>query len=286
MSGGRKAFPVTAALLAAFCLSACDRVQHLLHGPGFDTAAFETALDPVIGGPDTCVVIDDAKNGEELYRYGDHAVCNRPLAPCATFNAPMALIGLDAGVITPATVYPYDGSAQPTAVWRKDSDLATAFQWDTPWWWNKLAVGIGPDRFAKWLSAMGYGPGKVVGDPSAFWQGPAAGGGLFISTGDQAAFLRKLYAGGLPVSAAAAKTLEALMVEDRRGDAVVSGMVASCPSIADASRNLGWWVGRIDSPKRSLVFAMSIEGQNALPGMEIRTRMTPILIQAGLLPST
>jgi hypothetical protein len=66
---------------------------------------------------------------------------------------------------------------------------------------------------------------------------------------------------------------------------VLSGLVGSCPSIADNSRNLGWWAGRIRSAKRDLIFAMSIEGQNALPGLEIRRRATPIFEQVGLLPA-
>jgi beta-lactamase class D len=266
-------------------LGGCGRIQRLIHGPGFDTGVLDAQLDPIIGGPDTCVVIVDTASGAELYRYGDHAVCNRPLAPCAAFNAPMALIGLDTGVIKPDTVWPWDGSAQPSEQWRKDANLASAFQWDTPWWWRRLAQAIGPDRFAQRLSAFGYGQGRPVGDPLAFWQGPAAGGGLFISSHDQAAFLRKLYLGQLPVSPAAARTVQGLMIEETRGDTTLSGLTASCPSIADNSRNLGWWVGRIQSPRRDVIFAMSIEGQNALPGMEIRSRATPILVQAGLLPA-
>jgi beta-lactamase class D len=132
---------------------------------------------------------------------------------------------------------------------------------------------------------MGYGQGKPVGDPLAFWQGPAAGGGLFISTNDQAAFLRRLYLGKLPVSAAAARTVQGLMVEETHGAATLSGVTGSCSSIADNSRELGWWAGRIQGPKRNLIFAVSMEGVNALPGMEIRTRLTPILVQSGLLPA-
>jgi hypothetical protein len=43
-------------------------------------------------------------------------------------------------------------------------------------------------------------------------------------------------------------------------------------------------MGRIQGPRHDVIFAMSIEGANALPGMELRTRAEPILAQAGLLP--
>jgi beta-lactamase class D len=266
-------------------LGGCDRIHRLLHGPGFDTAKLESALDPAIGGPDTCVLIKDTASGETLYRYGDHAVCDRPLAPCATFNAPMALIGLDEGKIAPGAPWPWDGSPQQAEAWRKPTDLAAAFQWNTPWWWRRLAGAIGPREFARRLPAFGYGAGQPVGDPLAFWQGPAAGGGLFVSTNDQADFLRRLYTGALPVTAAASASVQGLMVEETRGDTTLSGLIGSCPSNADASRSLGWWVGRIKSPRRDLIFAISIEGERAIPGLEIRNRITPILTQVGLLPA-
>ena len=261
--------------------------MRLVHGPGFDTSKLDAGLDPAVGGPDTCVVIVDTATGAELYRYGDHAVCNRPLAPCATFYAPMALIGLDDGKVRLGEVWRWDGSAQPTALWRQDADLGQAFQTGAPWWWRKLAADIGPQRFAERLTAFGYGQGRAVGDPLAFWQGPAAGGGLFLSSNNQAAFLRRLYRGELPgVSAQAAASMQGLMVEERRGDAVVSGLYGYCSSIADNSRNVGWWAGRLKSGKRDVIFAISIEGLNALPGLEIRRRAEPVFTAAGLLPAS
>lgn len=286
MTGVLSRLTLIAAFAAALSLGACGRIERLIHGPGFDTQQLDAALDPAIGGPDTCVVIIDTHDGGELYRYGDHAVCNRPLAPCATFNATMALIGLDEGLIRPDTRLPYDGSPQPAVEWRRDADLADALQWNPPWWWRRLARSIGPREFAHRLAAFHYGQGRPIGEPLTFWRGPAAGGGLFISTNAQAAFLRRLYLGRLPVSPAAARTVENLMVEEQRGPVTVSGLTGSCASIADSSRSLGWWIGRIQGPGRDVIFAMSIEGANALPGMEIRSRVTPILTQAGLLPAS
>jgi hypothetical protein len=45
-------------------------------------------------------------------------------------------------------------------------------------------------------------------------------------------------------------------------------------------------VGRIKGPAQDLVFALSIESANPLSGREIRSRMLPILTQAGLLPTS
>jgi beta-lactamase class D len=273
-------------ILAGLCLTlpACDKLPGHA-GPAFDKAALETALDPTVGGPDTCVVIDDARSGAELYRYGMQSVCNRPLAPCATFHIPMTLIGLDAAKLKPGDTWAWDGRIQPYKAWEHDADLAAAWRMGTGWFFQRLALQIGPERFGRQLSAFGYGQGAAVGKLDAFWQGPAAGGGLFISTRGQAQFLRRLARGDLPVKPDAIKTVQGLMADQTVGATTLSDQGGDCPSIADASRNVSWWVGRIQGPDRDLVFAVSIESANALPATEIRSRMRPILAKVGLLPA-
>jgi beta-lactamase class D len=120
--------------------------------------------------------------------------------------------------------------------------------------------------------------------------GPAAGGGLFVSTRNQADLLRKLAGARLPARPDAQGTVQSLMADVVRGQTELYDLGASCPSIADASRDVSWWIGRIKGPKvdgndRDLVFALSIESARPLSGREIRSRMLPILTQAGLLPA-
>ncbi len=272
-------------IAAALALSGCDKLPGR-SGPAFDKAQLEAALDPSVGGPDTCVLVDDVKTGSELYRYGAQSVCNRPLAPCNTFNIPLTLIALDDAALNPAEVRKWDGKIQPYKVWEHDTDLAGAWRTGAAWYFQRLAREIGPARFKQQLSAFDYGQGAVVGNPEAFWQGPAAGGGLFISTRGQAAFLRKAALGQLPVKPQSLKTVQALSADGMRGTAALSDIGASCPSTADDSRSVSWWVGRIQGPDRDLVFTVSIESQNPLPGSEIRSRALPIFTRVGLLPST
>ncbi|MEI9892128.1 MAG: penicillin-binding transpeptidase domain-containing protein [Caulobacteraceae bacterium] len=148
-----------------------------------------------MGGPDTCMVIDDVKTGAELYRYGAPSVCNRPLPPCNTFNLPLALIGLDDGKLKPGETWAWDGKVQPYRAWEHDADLAGAWRTGAGWYFQRLAGAIGPDRFKQRLSAFGYGQGAPIGNPTAFWQGPAAGGGLFISHRGPGAFPEEAGAG-------------------------------------------------------------------------------------------
>jgi beta-lactamase class D len=272
---GLSALLAAAALLLVACNPAAD----------INTERLEAELDPAVGGPDTCVVIDEVKSGREVYRYGAESVCNRPLAPCATFQIPMALIGLSDGQLKPDETWMWDGQAQPYKAWEHDMDLKAAWRSGADWYFRRLARAIGAPRFRQALSAFGYGQGAPVGRPDSFWEGPAAGGGLFLSTRNQAQVLRRLALGSLPVKPEAAAAVEGLMADQTRGAATLSDLGATCPSIADASRNVSWWVARIKGSGQDLVLALSIESENPLPGAEIRSRMLPILTDARLLPA-
>ena len=60
------------------------------------------------------------------------------------------------------------------------------------------------------------------------------------------------------------------------------GRMASCPSLPDGSRQVGWAEGRVQSTKRNLVFSAVMEGENALPGHEINARLFDAFQKAGL----
>jgi beta-lactamase class D len=271
--------------MAALALAGCDRLPGSGPKLGLDKDRFEAALDPAVGGPDTCMVIKETERGAELYRYGAESVCNRALPPCATFEIPLTVIGLSDGKVAPGDVWKWDGKVQPYKVWEHDMDLAGAWRSGTGWWFQRLALAIGTDRFKHELSAFGYGQGAPVGRPDAFWMGPAARGGLFLSTRNQADILRKLARGALPAKPEAQGAVQGLMAGAVRGQTQLYDLGASCSSIADDSRSVSWWIGRIKSPQHDLVFALSIESANPLSGLEIRSRMLPILTRAGLLPA-
>ena len=84
---------------------------------------------------------------------------------------------------------------------------------------------------------------------------------------------------GLPACDAAgllnAKT--ALQFATRPG-----GRFASCNSLPDGSRQVGWAEGPVQSTKRSLVYSAVMEGQRALPGHEINARLYDAFQKAGL----
>ena len=287
-------------IISAFCLclalAACGKGGSIrlpkLQLPGsapFDTQALESAIDSGFGGLGTCVIIADTASGRELYRYNSNAVCMNPLPPCATFDVASALIGLDAGLITPQTVYRWDGSPQPVTEWQHDMDLPTAFKGGVQWWFQRLAGSIGPQLYQSRLEAFDYGDKTAAGTPAGFWMGPVAGGGkLAISARQQAQFLHRLYAGKLPVKPQTQAAVEQLLADETRGGYAVSGAVGDCPSLADRSQRVSWWIGRLKGPKADEVFAISMQQTTdaALPAQEVRVRAKSAFAQAGLWPES
>jgi hypothetical protein len=60
------------------------------------------------------------------------------------------------------------------------------------------------------------------------------------------------------------------------------GRFASCASLPDGSRMVGWAEGAVQSTKHSLVYSAVMEGQRALPGHEINARLYDAFSKAGL----
>jgi hypothetical protein len=61
------------------------------------------------------------------------------------------------------------------------------------------------------------------------------------------------------------------------------GRMASCASVADGSRQVGWAEGRVQSAAgRDLTYSAVMEGERALPGHEINARLYDAFQKAGL----
>ena len=281
------------ALAAVLAVGGCDKITAKLPvklpaigAAPFDKDRLESAIDGSFGGIGTCVVIADTASGEHLYRYNAPSACMRRLPPCSTFKIANSLIGLDAGVVTPQTVFKWDHTPQPVKAWEQDADMKTAFKNSIVWWYQRVAKAVGKPAYQERLKAFGYGDKAPDGPLTTFWLGPSVGGGLAISTDEEADFLHRLYTGRLPVKPASLAYVEQIMLNETRGDVVMSGKTGSCSSTADGARQVGWWVGRLKSAKHDYVFAASLESDNdtSLPGAEIERRVKTAFADAGLWP--
>jgi len=60
------------------------------------------------------------------------------------------------------------------------------------------------------------------------------------------------------------------------------GREASCSSVPDGSRTVGWAEGRVVSARHDFVYSAVMEGQRALPGHEMSSRLDDDFANAGL----
>src|SRR5262249_49187435 len=99
----------------------------------------------------------------------DRAECAHRTAPASTFKLPHALIALDTGVITPATVMKWDGTRYDFVSWRRDHTLETAIRSSVYPFFRRTATLIGRERMLKYLEAFDYGSKTYSGDQTTFW---------------------------------------------------------------------------------------------------------------------
>src|SRR4051812_36137484 len=62
--------------------------------------------------PQSCVELVEMTPGATPWKSNDTACATR-LSPASTFKIPHALVGLETGVVTTATVYEWDGTPHP-----------------------------------------------------------------------------------------------------------------------------------------------------------------------------
>lgn len=60
------------------------------------------------------------------------------------------------------------------------------------------------------------------------------------------------------------------------------GREVSCNSLPDGSRTVGWAAGRVKSAKHDFIYSAVMEGQRALPGHEMGSRLDDDFANAGL----
>ena len=117
---------------------------------------------------------------------------------------------------------------------------------------------------------------QVVGDPSTcVLLADRASGQVVYRYGEEANCARALPACDSPGTLDAR---DALKYASRPG-----GRMASCPSVPDGSRQVGWAEGPVRSVShRDLIYSAVMEGQRALPGHEINARLFDAFEKAGV----
>jgi beta-lactamase class D len=217
-----------------------------------------------------CTVILDAGSGGTLHRQG---ICDRRFSPASTFKIVLSLIGYDAGFLkdehAPSLDYrpgvkalKRDQKTVDPTIWMRDSIL---------WYSREITQALGPERFAAYVSKLGYGNGDVSGDPgrnnglTQAWLGSS----LEVTADEQARFVQRFVNHDLPVSERAYAMTQAVMPRfEARDGWIVRGKTGTAwhrdeAGELDSSRAQGWFVGWAERNGERIVFARVEEGRGS-----------------------
>ena len=233
-------------------------MRALMLAMGFGIAGLSQPAPPA-----TCVVILDTATGTTS-RSGSS--CDTRLPPASTYKIPHALIALETGVVTTTTVERWDGTPHPDQpLWDRDHSVLSAMRPSVLWFFQRIAPRIGAERARAWLQKFEYGNADPSGPIDVYW----VNGQLRISPDEQVRFLRRFYAGELPVAATHAGAVRDALdqkpgtVQNARG---VHTIDAQWPALATLNAKTGaaatasgesvsWLVGRLTVDGRNYVFA-------------------------------
>jgi len=265
------------------------RIVHLLAilMVGFACASVRAQdLSPFFRDTQGAFVLYDLKN-DRYVRYNAER-CRMRFSPKSTFKIPNSLIGLESGVIRDADFviqwnrqkYPPDNWTQePFKHWAQDHTLRSAIKYSVVWYYRELALRVGARRMNKYVKAFAYGNQDTSGEIDYFW----LGGGLKISADEQVEFLKKFYAGRLPVSKRSTEIVKDILVLEQTPDYKLSAKTGG-GSIAEGTY-IGWFVGYLETQGNVYFFACNLEGKSYPEIRDKRIEVTKrILRELGYLP--
>lgn len=223
----------------------------------------------------TFVVVD--KESGKRFVYNQKLADERD-SPCSTFKIFNSLVGLETGVIkNERHLMRWDGTKYDIDSWNRDQTLQSALTNSCVWYYQSLARDVGEDRMKNLVGKISYGNNDISGDIANFW----ISGKLRISPNEQVGLISRLIDDELPFSARNGAIVRGMMRLDQTSRGILYGKTGTSSRVGKNS--LGWFVGYVVKPGRTLVFATRIKGNDAAYGREARKITEGILKEATIL---
>lgn len=205
--------------------------------------------------------------------------------PCSSFKIWNTLIGIECQIISsPAdSFYKWDGETRVITAWNKDLTLKDAFGVSSVPAFQNLARKIGPVQMQKWIDTIGYGDRDISSGIDIFWLPREGKKSILISPEEQAHLIRKLVTGKLPFSENARNILKEIMFVKNTTKGTLYGKTGSGSNIGgDPKQSIGWFVGYVESSKKTYAFACLVKGENVV-GKNARDIVELILVKNEML---
>lgn len=170
--------------------------------------------------------------------------------PASTFKIPMALMGLDTGVVKDVEeVIPYSGTKEWLKDWERDMNLKEAMKLSNVAIFHQVARRVGLDRMREYLRLFDYGNQQTGDDVNRrYWlEGP-----MEISALQQVEFLRRLTGGDIPLKKGTLEAVKEITLYESEGGATI---YAKTGWSGTTGQQVGWWVGWVEKEGQHYPFA-------------------------------
>lgn len=242
-------------------------------------------LEKVLAGTASAFVLHDRAN-DRTVRF-DEERSRKRFTPFSTFKVPNSLIGLETGVIRdPVAVVRWDRARRPPADhwpegWKRDHSLRSAFKGSAVWFYQDLALKVGPEKMRSFLRRFEYGNQDTSGGIDQFWLASS----LKISADEQVRFLRAFYDGKLGLSPRTNEIARDLFVYEKTPTYTLSAKTGSGP--LGPGKALGWFVGYVETRGNVYFFAINTDGPSYTAIKDKRIDLTKAALRAvGVLPES
>lgn len=195
-------------------------------------------------------VLFDVNNSQ--YTFYNKANVDSATTPASTFKIPNSIISLETGAVADENeIIKWDGVKRRIDKWNADTDLKTAYQNSTVWFYQELARRVGAKKMKEWVEKLNYGNNNTAGAVDMFWLNDT----LKISPMQQVDFLTRLSQNKLPITKRTADIMRRVMIAKDTTNFVLR---AKTGWAGNDVKDMGWYVGYIETGANTYVFANRI----------------------------
>jgi beta-lactamase class D len=191
-------------------------------------------------------------NSDTLQVYNLERI-NKQFLPASTFKIINSLISLEAKAVADENeIIKWDGVKRFIENWNQDQNLKSAIKYSCVWFYQELARRVGREKMQHYVDLSNYGNKKLGDKIDTFW----LEGDIRISANEQIEFLTKFLNKDLPFSDRNLEIVKSIMMKDSTD---CYKYYAKTGWTARVEKQIGWYVGFIETKNTSWIFAMNID---------------------------
>ena len=216
---------------------------------------------------DGCFLLVEMKSKKVMDQFNLKR-CENRFPPMSTFKIPLVAMGFDSGYFKNIDQnIVWDGKERGRKAVNRNQTPKTFIAHSVIWVSRKIIGFLGKEFVQKYVNDMEYGNKTISGDFNNFW---LSKGSIKVSAKEQVEFLSRLWLEKLPISKeAVALTKQATLDRDINGLKVHGKTGTGCIDkgcMSTPGRQLGWYVGVIESKSKKYAFALNFSDKKPARG--------------------